>query len=228
MRTLPMAPLSPTSSLLESFNTSKTSRPRRTPTNSISYEPTAKNGCFCNEPRQSPSPLTRHLYVARIPTFLLCLDKCVHLKRKFEQPWKGAMMLATMQALGVIKSFSRPGVSDDNPFIEALFRHLKYAPAYPAKGFGSLDEARAWVKRFVDWYNSDHLHSSIAYVTPEQRHDGRDIAILENRRKVYQAARNANPSRWSRYSRQWHRPATVMLNPDRTIDTSHQVAPIAA
>src|SRR5664280_532691 len=87
MRTLPRAPLSPTSSLLESFNTSKTSRPRRTPTNSISYEPTAKNGCFCNEPRQSPSPLTRHLYVARIPTFLLCLDKCVHLKRKFEQPW---------------------------------------------------------------------------------------------------------------------------------------------
>src|SRR5664280_1894156 len=77
MRTLPRAPLSPTSSLLESFNTSKTSRPRRTPTNSISYEPTAKNGCFCNEPRQSPSPLTRHLYVARIPTFLLCLDKCV-------------------------------------------------------------------------------------------------------------------------------------------------------
>src|SRR5664280_2224083 len=88
MRTLPRAPLSPTSSLLESFNTSKTSRPRRTPTNSISYEPTAKNGCFCNEPRQSPSPLTRHLYVARIPTFLLCLDKCVHLKRKFEQPCK--------------------------------------------------------------------------------------------------------------------------------------------
>jgi putative transposase len=141
---------------------------------------------------------------------------------------KGATMLATMQALGVIKSFSRPGVSDDNPFIEALFRHLKYAPTYPAKGFGSLDEARAWVKRFVGWYNSDHLHSSIAYVTPEQRHDGRDIAILENRRKVYQAARNANPSRWSRYSRQWHRPATVMLNPDRTIETSHQVAPVAA
>src|SRR5664280_2816806 len=105
MRTLPRAPLSPTSSLLESFNTSKTSRPRRTPTNSISYEPTAKNGCFCNEPRQSPSPLTRHLYVARIPTFLLCLDKCVlkaelgavlgavlrtsvYWKRNLEQSWE--------------------------------------------------------------------------------------------------------------------------------------------
>jgi putative transposase len=141
---------------------------------------------------------------------------------------KGATMLATMQALGIVRSFSRPGVSDDNPFIEALFRHLKYAPSYPTKGFSSLDEARAWVKRFVDWYNSEHLHSSIGYVTPEQRHDGRDIAILENRRSVYEAARTANPSRWSRHSRQWHRPAVVMLNPDRTIETSKQVASVAA
>jgi len=143
-------------------------------------------------------------------------------------PMKAATMLATMQALGIVKSFSRPGVSDDNPFVESLFRHLKYAPAYPAKGFGSLDEARAWIKRFVDWYNGEHLHSSIAYVTPEQRHDGRDIAILENRRKLYEAARDAHPRRWSRHSRQWHRPAIVTLNPDRTIETSHRVAPVAA
>ena len=143
-------------------------------------------------------------------------------------PMKAATMLATMMALGIVKSFSRPGVSDDNPFIEPLFRHLKYAPTYPAKGFASLDEARAWVKRFVDWYNGEHLHSSIAYVTPEQRHDGRDIAILENRRKVYQAAQNANPSRWSRHCRQWHRPSVVTLNPDRTIETSHRVPAAAA
>jgi transposase InsO family protein len=143
-------------------------------------------------------------------------------------PMKAATMLATMQALGIVKSFSCPGVSDDNPFIEALFRHLKYAPTYPTKGFGSLDETRDWVKRFVDWYNREHLHSSIAYVTPEQRHDGRDIAILENRRRVYEAARSANPSRWSRHSRQWHRPAVVMLNPDRTIETSKRVASVAA
>jgi len=143
-------------------------------------------------------------------------------------PMKAATMLATMQALGIVKSFSRPGVSDDNPFIEALFRHLKYAPAYPAKGFASLDEARAWVNRFVDWYNGEHLHSSIAYVTPNQRHDGQDVALLENRRKVYEAARNANPSRWSRHARQWHRPDLVMLNPDRTIETSQRVATAAA
>lgn len=143
-------------------------------------------------------------------------------------PMKGSTMLATMQALGIAKSFSRPGVSDDNPFIEALFRHLKYAPSYPTKGFASVDEARAWVNRFVDWYNSEHLHSSIAYVTPEQRHEGRDIAILENRRRVYDAARTAAPNRWSRHSRQWHRPAIVMLNPDRTIETSRKVDSVAA
>jgi transposase InsO family protein len=139
-------------------------------------------------------------------------------------PMKAATMLATMQALGIIKSFSRPGVSDDNPFIESVFRHLKYAPSYPAKGFASLEQARSWVKRFVDWYNTEHLHSSIAYVTPEQRHDGRDIAILENRRKLYETARNAHPSRWSQHTRSWHRPAIVMLNPDRTIETSNRVA----
>jgi transposase InsO family protein len=143
-------------------------------------------------------------------------------------PMKGSTMLATMHALGIAKSFSRPGVSDDNPFIEALFRHLKYAPSYPTKGFASLDDARAWVKRFVDWYNSEHLHSSIAYVTPQQRHEGRDIAVPENRRTVYEAARKANPSRWSRHARQWHRPAIVMLNPDRTIETSRRVASVAA
>lgn len=143
-------------------------------------------------------------------------------------PMKAATMLATMQALGIVKSFSRPGVSDDNPFIESLFRHLKYAPAYPTKGFASIEEARAWVRRFVDWYNAEHLHSAIAYVTPEQRHDGRDIAILKNRRQVYEAARNANPSRWTRHTRPWHRPAVVMLNPDRTIETSRREVPAAA
>ena len=143
-------------------------------------------------------------------------------------PMKGATMLATMQALGIVKSFSRPGVSDDNPYIESLFRHLKYAPAYPSKGFASLAEARAWVQRFVTWYNGEHLHSSIGYVTPEQRHDGRDIALLENRRNVYEDARNAHPSRWTRHTRAWARPELVMLNPERTIETSLHSVPAAA
>lgn len=143
-------------------------------------------------------------------------------------PMKGATMLATMQALGIVKSFSRPGVSDDNPFVESLFRHLKYAPSYPAKGFCSIEEARAWVASFVDWYNNEHLHSSIAFVTPAQRHDGRDIAVLESRRSVYEAARAAMPERWSGSPRKWARPELVALNPDRIIETTHRSLRAAA
>lgn len=143
-------------------------------------------------------------------------------------PMKGATMLATMQALGIAKSFSRPGVSDDNPFIESLFSHLKYSPLYPSKGFASLQEARAWVVRFVHWYNHQHLHSSIALVTPAQRHDGRDLGILETRRRVYQEARAAHPERWSGQPRQWRRPPVVVLNPDRTVETTHRLVTTAA
>lgn len=132
-------------------------------------------------------------------------------------PMKGSTMLATIYALGIIASFSRPRVSDDNAFIEALFRHLKYAPSYPAAGFQDLEAARAWVERFVTWYNTEHLHSAIALVTPDDRHHGRDIAILDNRRSVYAAARLAHPRRWTGPIRPWCRPTTVTLNPERII-----------
>lgn len=133
---------------------------------------------------------------------------------------RGSTMLATMQALGIVKSFSRPGVSDDNPFVESLFRHLKYAPSYPRRGFADLAQARQWVERFVHWYNHQHLHSSIAFVTPQVRHLGADIAQLAKRRQLYADARARNPRRWTREPRDWHRPQVVMLNPDRTIETT--------
>jgi transposase InsO family protein len=132
-------------------------------------------------------------------------------------PMKGSTMLATLHALGITASFSRPSVSDDNAFVESLFRHLKYAPSYPRHGFLSLQDARDWVKRFVRWYNTEHLHSAIGLVTPEERHQGRDIAILEARRETYAAARQRNPRRWSRQPRAWHRPTIVTLNPDRVV-----------
>jgi len=112
-------------------------------------------------------------------------------------PMKGSTMLATMQSLGITPSFSRPSVSDDNAFAESLFRHLKYAPTYPRHGFATLDAARAWVARFVHWYNHEHLHSAIALVTPDDRHHGRDIAILEKRRSTYALAQQRNPRRWT-------------------------------
>src|SRR3546814_14877404 len=83
-------------------------------------------------------------------------------------------MLATLQKLGVVPSFSRPSVSDDNPYSEALFRTLKYTPAYPRKRFADIDQARAWVQGFVAWYNTEHRHSGIQFVTPAQRHAGAD------------------------------------------------------
>lgn len=132
-------------------------------------------------------------------------------------PMKGATFLATMDDLGITKSFSRPRVSDDNAFIESLFRHLKYVPRFPSRGFASLTTARAWVEEFVYWYNHVHLHSTIGYVTPDDRHHGRDLAILAARKQLYEAEQQKNPRRWSGSVRKWHRPAVVTLNPERSL-----------
>lgn len=130
-------------------------------------------------------------------------------------PMKGATMLATLRELGVASSFSRPAVSNDNPYSEALFRTLKYRPRYPRKPFTSLLAARAWVGEFVRWYNTEHRHSAIGFVTPEQRHDGRDRDLLERRHALYQAAREKHPERWSGKTRNWTRVEEVFLNPQK-------------
>ena len=132
-------------------------------------------------------------------------------------PMKGSTMLATMQRLGIVPSFSRPRVSDDNPFSEALFRTLKYCPEYPRHGFASVEAARTWVVAFVDWYNDQHLHSGIGFVTPAARHDGRDVSQLAQRRVVYAKAQRRRPERWTGCVRAWSRPTAVYLNPERKI-----------
>ena len=129
-------------------------------------------------------------------------------------PQKGATMLATLQRLGVVASFSRPRVSDDNPYSEALFRTVKYRPEYPSKPFESLEAARAWVQAFVHWYNTDHFHSAIQFVTPDDRHYGREKRILNKRRYVYEQARQRNPNRWSGQTRNWDPVEEVFLNPE--------------
>jgi transposase InsO family protein len=128
-------------------------------------------------------------------------------------PMKGSTMLATLHRLGVLASFSRPRVSDDNPYAEALFRTLKYRPGYPRKPFESIDAARAWVTGFVAWYNSEHLHSAIRYVTPDSRHRLRDVAILAARHRVYRAAYARTPIRWTGNTRNWTPVGAVALNP---------------
>lgn len=132
-------------------------------------------------------------------------------------PMKGATMVSTLERLGVLPSFSRPGVSNDNPFSEALFRTLKYCPAYPSQPFATLAAATAWVTAFVQWYNHDHHHSAIRFVTPDDRHTGRDIARLAQRDAVYRAAQARQPARWSQQTRDWSPITTVRLNPEQDV-----------
>lgn len=149
-----------------------------------------------------------------------CLAEAIHesglvLHADNGGPMKGSTMLATLQMLGVVPSFSRPSVSDDNPYSESLFRTLKYAPAYPTTAFESLEAARAWVHRFVQWYNNQHRHSAIRYVTPNQRHNGQEHALLKQREEVYEAAKKRHPERWSGTTRNWQPVAEVWLNPPK-------------
>lgn len=127
-------------------------------------------------------------------------------------PMKGSTMLATLQGLGVVPSFSRPAVSDDNAYSEALFRTIKYCPKYPSKPFVSLSSAEKWVEEFVFWYNEEKLHSGIRFVTPNSRHRGEDKKILRNRDSIYQLARSLKPNRWSRTTRNWSHIKQVSLN----------------
>ena len=131
---------------------------------------------------------------------------------------KGATMKVALERLGVIASHSRPRVSDDNPITEALFRTCKYRPDWQASGFASKDDAQRWVARFVSWYNEEHRHSAIRFVTPHARHTGQDRELLDRRTQLYAEACAANPARWSRQIRNWSPTGSVCLNPER--DTS--------
>lgn len=139
-------------------------------------------------------------------------------------PMKGATMLETLRKLGIAPSFSRPGVSDDNAQVEAFFRTLKYRPAYPAKGFATLEAARSWVLKFVRWYNAEHRHSALKFVTPAERHSGVDIAVLCDRKALYEKAKQARPERWSGATRNWEHCSTVWLNPVREEPSRHKLA----
>lgn len=130
-------------------------------------------------------------------------------------PMKNANFKAKLEHMGVKLSYSRPSVSDDNPFSEAAFRTAKYCPMYPKKPFESLEQARAWARKFVDWYNREHLHSGIGFVSPQSRHEGSATKQLEQRRKVYAAAQQRRPERFANGTRAWGEPDIVWLNPTK-------------
>jgi len=87
------------------------------------------------------------------------------------------------------------------------------AAFYPKKPFASLEEAYAWVVKFVLWYNHVHQHSGINFVTPNTRHQGLDAIVLANRSDLYERARKRNPKRWSGKTRNWSVAGEVYLNP---------------
>ena len=149
-------------------------------------------------------------------------------------PMKGSTMLATLHELGVSPSFSRPAVSNDNPYAESFFKTLKYRPAYPHQPFKDLLVARNWVSTFMHWYNEEHRHSAIQFVTPSERHAGLDEALLMRRSEVYETAKTKNPLRWSGRTRDWTRVNIVHLNPEKITEKQslkkevHQELQIAA
>ncbi len=128
---------------------------------------------------------------------------------------KATTVLAMLHWLGIKPSYSRPRVSDDNAYAESLFRTAKYRPEFPDKGFASLPDAQQWGANFAQWYNHDHRHSGIGYVSPAQRHDGTDRAILAARDELYKRSRQLNPGRWARHTRNWNHIEAVTLNPER-------------
>jgi len=131
-------------------------------------------------------------------------------------PMKSQTMRSKVEELGLTSSFSRPRVSNDNPFVESLFRTLKYCPQWPEKGFENLAAAQKWVDEFVAWYNTKHRHSKIRFVTPQQRHLGEDIEILKHRASVLREARANRPERWgSRDIRNCTPIRSATLNPER-------------
>lgn len=143
--------------------------------------------------------------------------KGVHLHADNGNPMKGLTLLALLYFLGVRYSFSRPRVSNDNPFIESFFKTLKYTAGYPGS-FRNIDHAREWMAGFVHWYNHEHLHSALGYVSPYTKRTGFDSALFEKRNRTIAEARLLNPGRWgSRLTRSWKSKGEIHLNPGKKV-----------
>lgn len=130
-------------------------------------------------------------------------------------PMKCYTLQAKLADLGITPSHSRPRVSNDNAYSESLFRTLKYCPQWPSQGFATLAIARDWVNDFTNWYNNEHCHSRIKFVTPAQRHRGEDKMLLLKRHAVYELAKAKHPERWSGETRNWDHIGEVTLNPEK-------------
>lgn len=143
-----------------------------------------------------------------------CIDQPLVLHADNGAIQKSYTLRRKLKQLGIEPSYSRPRVSDDNAYAEALFRTCKYRPSYPVNGFANIEAARLWIDAFVHWYNEVHRHSGIRHVTPGQRHRGEDRAILAKRHALYATAKARHPQRWSGATRNWSPVGDVWLNPE--------------
>ena len=130
-------------------------------------------------------------------------------------PMKGASLLTTLYNLGIVRSNSRPRVSNDNAYIESMFRTVKYMPSFPLNGFSHIETARRWVDAFVEYYNNDHHHSSLKFLTPNQRHNGSSEDILNRRKEMLETAKEKNPERWTGPVQDCTMEQAVWLNPSK-------------
>lgn len=144
-----------------------------------------------------------------------CLNKPLVLHSDNGSPMKASTLQVTLDRLGVRPSHSRPRVSNDNAYAESLFRTCKYRPDFPVNGFADIQAAREWVYGFANWYNCTHLHSGINFVTPSDRHTGKEIETLSKRTAVYALAKASHPERWSGPTRNWSPVGDVWLNPEK-------------
>ncbi len=122
--------------------------------------------------------------------------------------------------LGIIKTHNRPYTSNDNPFSESQFKTLKYCPQFPDR-FNSLKAAEAFCQQFFRWYNTEHYHSGIAWLTPETVHSRRSETVLEKRFQTLKQAYMENPARFNnREPKMKQLPEAVYINPPQTISIS--------
>ena len=131
-------------------------------------------------------------------------------------PMKGVTLVGLFYSLGIVPSYSRPRVSDDNPYIESFFKTVKYTRGYP-RYFNTIEDARMWFADFVYWYNNEHWHSGMNYITPMQKRKGEHILIFKKRNEALQKAKENLPYRWGkRNTRLFIIPEFEILNPKKT------------
>jgi putative transposase len=130
-------------------------------------------------------------------------------------PMRAKPTLMLYAELGIVPSYSRPRVSNDNPYSEAVFKTLHYRPEMPER-FGSLEDARAFFVELFRWYNESHYHTGIALLTPSDVHHGRAGEIVAARQEVLDAAYQQRPERFGHPPLHPSLPTTAWINPPTT------------